>query len=121
MLLTAEPKDIDFRYFLLRKSSIEHAPHLFIDGSPLLVLAPALQNADDVQDSLERPGVDIVLTVTQLFAQLLQDMELKQDGTGYATTFKDLQRTMVGRFSETDVAKYKGYHGADAYYNVSGK
>jgi hypothetical protein len=121
MLPTAEPKDIDFRYFLLRKSPIEHVPHLFIDGSPLLVLAPALQNADDVQDSLERPGVDIVLTVIQLFAQLLQDMELKHDGTGYATTFKDLQKTMVGRFSEMDVAKYKGYHGADAYHNVSGK
>jgi hypothetical protein len=61
------------------------------------------------------------LTVTQLFAQLLQDMELKHDGTSYATTFKDLQRTMVGRLSDTDVAKYKGYHDADAYHNVSGK
>jgi hypothetical protein len=121
MLLTAEPKDIDFRYFFLRKSSIEHAPHLFIDGSPLLILAPALQNADDVQDSLERSGVDIVLAVNQLVTQLLQDIELKHGGTGSATTFKDLQKTMMGRFSEADVAKYKGYDDADAYHNVSGR
>jgi hypothetical protein len=59
MLLNAKARDIDFHYFLPDKTSVEHAPRLFVKNSPILMLDTVFETSINVQDSLERAGVDM--------------------------------------------------------------
>jgi hypothetical protein len=56
MLLTGPPKDIHFRYILLRKAHIKNAPHLFANKSPLLLFVIVLQHPGTVETFLKRAG-----------------------------------------------------------------
>jgi hypothetical protein len=57
MLLTGSPKDINFHYLLLRRTSLLHAPHLFANNSPLLLLILSLQHPSAVKNLLESVGM----------------------------------------------------------------
>jgi hypothetical protein len=59
MLLNAKARDIDFHYFLPDKTSLEHAPRLFVKNSPKIMLDTVFEKSINVQDSLERAGVDM--------------------------------------------------------------
>jgi hypothetical protein len=49
MLLDAKARDIDFRYFLLRKTSLEHAHHLFVNNCLVLMPAMVFETSNNVK------------------------------------------------------------------------
>jgi hypothetical protein len=122
MLLDGPIKDIDFRYFLFHRTSFMNAPHLFVDGSPLLLFAAMFQEPATIESLLDIYGVTLMSDIKTLAAQLLLDIELSHGGTGYTTTLEDLRQTMKSRLdSLTNVKYYKGYNDAASYRAVSVK
>jgi hypothetical protein len=119
VLLNAEPRDINFRYVLFRKTSLEHAPHLFVNNSPALMFATLFETSFNVQGSLELAGVKFVQSVDEIVARLLRDMEKKRGGTSYEAALDGLQQKMRGRFSGITIDQFMGFDGATSYNAVS--
>ena len=97
MLLTGPPENIHFRYLLLRKAQIMNAPHLFAKNSPLLLLATVLQHPRTVETFLKRAGFVFDQPIGVLVTTLLQELETKDGGAGFATVFAELQQEIEGR------------------------
>jgi hypothetical protein len=84
MLRDGPVKDIGFRYFHLHKASLEHPPHLFVDRSPLLILATIFQESSSIDRLLDVHGAVLMPDINTLVTQLLRSIGLLYGGTGHA-------------------------------------
>lgn len=119
MLLTGPVKDITFGYFLLRRLTIMHLPHLFEGDSPVLLLALLLQDSATVTTLLTHSGVTITEALSAKAARMLQLNELQHGGTGWQTAFDEIREIMKNRWHSTLQSDYKGYNADSTYRNRS--
>jgi hypothetical protein len=97
MLLTGPPKDINFQYFTLRRTSLLHAPYLLANNSPLLLLVLSLQHSFAVKNLLESVGVIFTDDMATVSAKLLADLKEQHDGMGFTQAFEELCKVLKGR------------------------
>jgi len=119
--LPGHSKDIDFRYFLLRKTMLMHAPHLFANDSALFLLTCVLQKPATVASLLEHAGLNLKEGINIKVARLLQDLETKRQGAGYTTVYGELQEQLQNMWESSEVAYYAGYYKAGTYSSVANK
>lgn len=122
ILLTGPATDISFRCFFLHRWSLINAPHLFEDGSPLLLLALVFQKAGTVETLLAVAGAKF--TEKQMDDTIARSMGLYQQTSGkvgWAQAFEDLRETMRGRWRSNVVTEYKGYGKPGSYRHASFK
>jgi hypothetical protein len=118
---SGNPKDIPFQYFLLSKSSLLNAPHLFADGSPLLLLTIILKDSSTVSSLLAHSSISFEERIMATATGLLQDLDREESGTGFVAAFSQLQEQFKNTWSSASVSDYLGYGLEGTYITVADK
>lgn len=115
---STDPKVVSFKYFILCFDTLSHAPHLFVNDSPLLLIVTALKDPHLVSNRLKRSGaLPQDSDINAVVARLLQDFETRKNGAGYVAAFGQLQAYFQNMWNSkgTQVMGYLGYRIKGSY------